>query len=281
LQIIDYSGVAVSSILGSMFSENSQPLSISLARHTILNALKKYNLMFRKDYGKMIIACDNDNYWRKEFFPYYKCKRAKAKEDSFIDWNIVHEYVNIVKKEIHEYMPWIVVEVEKCEADDIIFTLAPSFSFTEPVMIVSRDHDFKQLQTFEGIKQYNPVEDRMEVSDNPSYFLFEHIVQGDSGDSIPNIFSPENSFALGIRQKPATQKRKEDIWNSGYISVPPELKERYELNEKLVAFYSVPEHLQINIQDAYDNQYGKKRDILKYFQKFRLSVFTESLQDFI
>ena len=277
--IIDYSGVATASILGTMYALNSQPLSINLARHTILKAIASYNLMFKKDYGNIVIACDSKYYWRKDIFPFYKCKRAKARDDSDVDWNIVHEYVNTVKEELKEWMHWPVLEVYGAEADDIIFALVPNLN--ENVMIISRDHDLKQLQTFPYVQQYNPVEDRMEICEDPSRFIFDHIVKGDSGDSIPNIWSAENSFALSIRQKPATQKRIDPIWNNGNITVPPELQDRYNLNKKLVAYYSVPEDLKINIQEAYNKESGKKRDILKYFQKFRLRNLTESLQDFV
>ena len=279
--LVDYSGVAVSSILGCMYGDNAQPFSLGLARHTILNAIGSYNVRFRKEYGKVVIACDSRHYWRKDIFPYYKCKRKKARDDSVVDWDIVLEYVNKVKEELVEWMPWPVIEVYGAEADDIIFSLVPESNHKEPILIVSRDHDMKQLQDLKNVNQYNPVDNRMEVCEDPQRFIFEHIIKGDTGDSVPNLFSEENCFALGIRQKPATQKRIDAIWNNGNVSIPKELRDRYEMNEKLVAYYSVPADLKINILEAFNKESGKKRDILKYFMKFRLASLTESLQDFI
>ena len=263
-----------------MFGEKAQPLSLGLARHIILKSISKYNLQFKKKYGNIVITCDSKHYWRKDIFPYYKCKRAKARDDSEIDWNIVYEYVNTVKEELTEWMPWPVLEVYGAEADDIIMTLVPKTN-GENVMIISRDHDLKQLQTFPHVEQYNPVEDRMEVCEDPSRFIFDHVVKGDVGDSIPNIWSVENSFALGIRQKPATQKRIDPIWNNGNITVPDELRDRYILNEKLVAYYSIPPDLKINILEEYNKQSGKKKDILKYFMKYRLVNLMDSIQDLV
>ena len=277
MQLIDYSGVAVSSILGTMYGDNAQPMSLGLARHTILNAISTYNVKFRHEYGKIVIACDSRHYWRKDIFPYYKCKRKKSRDDSIVDWDIVLEYVNKVKEELNEWMPWPVLEVYGAEADDIIFTLATAVE--EPVLIVSRDHDMKQLQFRDNVHQYNPVDNRMEVCEDPKRFLLEHIMKGDTGDSVPNIWSEENCFALGVRQKPATQKRIDEVIASP--DIPKELLARYKMNEKLVAHYSVPEELRTKIIESFQGDINKKRDILKYFMKYRLVSLTESLQDFI
>jgi hypothetical protein len=265
-----------------MFSENAAPLSVGLARHTILSSIARYNMKFRDNYGKIFIACDNKHYWRKDVFPYYKCKRKEQREDDHVDWNIVYEYVTMVKEELDQWMPYPVLEVPSCEADDIIFVLAPLVSKTEKVMIISRDHDLQQLQVYPGVEQYNPVEDRMEVCDDPIRFLCDHIVGGDSGDSVPNIFSPENSYAIKQRQKPATGKRKDAIWNDGKgINIPNELIARFHMNEKLVSHYFVPGDLKLKIIAVYEEKRIKNRDIFKYFQKFRLASLTQSIQEFI
>ena len=33
-------------------------------------------------------------YWRKDFFPYYKANRKKARQDSGHDWNLIFETLN-------------------------------------------------------------------------------------------------------------------------------------------------------------------------------------------
>jgi len=36
--------------------------------------------------------------------------------------------------------------------------------------------------------------------ENPGGFLKEHIFKGDTGDGVPNVLSPDNTFTDGLRQ---------------------------------------------------------------------------------
>ena len=66
----------------------------------VLNTLRYYRKTFKNEYGELIICCDNKNYWRKKLFKYYKAHLNKYREESEIDWNILFECLNKVKKEI-------------------------------------------------------------------------------------------------------------------------------------------------------------------------------------
>jgi 5'-3' exonuclease len=57
------------------------PVEEDLLRHMVLNAIRSYNVKFRREYGQMIIACDDRRSWRKELFPYYKANRHKDREE--------------------------------------------------------------------------------------------------------------------------------------------------------------------------------------------------------
>ena len=63
-------------------------LDESLIRHMVLMILKTHLKNFRKDYGEVVLCCDNRKYWRKEFFPFYKAGRKKTREKSDLDWHI-------------------------------------------------------------------------------------------------------------------------------------------------------------------------------------------------
>ena len=100
----------------------------------------------------MIIACDGRKYWRKEFFQYYKGTRKKAREESDLDWKLIFDTLSQIRDDVRDYFPYRVVHLDRCEADDIIATLAEStqeFGRFEPTMIVSSDKDYKHLLQYE------------------------------------------------------------------------------------------------------------------------------------
>ena len=70
---------------------------------------------------------------------------------------IQFEGLSLVRSELQQFMPWPVVDVEGAEADDVIGTLVEwsqendlvqegLFESPKPLLIVSGDHDFQQLQ---------------------------------------------------------------------------------------------------------------------------------------
>ena len=111
-------------------------------------------------------------------------------------------------------MPYPVIDVDGAEADDVIGTLAeysqendltehPLFQEPKPFLIVSADHDFQQLQKWQNVKQWSPMRKKfVEIKDNPSQVLMEHIISGDKGDGVPNILSDDDVFTEGKRQRP-------------------------------------------------------------------------------
>jgi 5'-3' exonuclease len=268
----------IAAIMKYLFMNDTTIIDEDLVRHMILNSIRSINTQFKKDYGNLVISCDGRDYWRKELFPYYKIKRKKTMDESTIDWGELHTFMNKIKKEIEENFKYIVIQVDKAESDDIIGTLVRNFYNKENILICSRDHDFQQLQKYASVKQYNSIDRKFMLTEDIDKFLFEHICKGDSGDSIPNIFSPLNSIALNIRQKPAYQK-KIDAWSE--TGVPEEYKERFELNKKLIDLSYTPEDLQTKIMEEYNKQQLKpKKNILNYFIKYGLREMASCLQEF-
>ena len=80
-------------------------LEENMVRHMVLNALRSYKQKFADEYGEMIIACDNKNYWRKQVFPYYKANRKKNIEQSELNWQSIFECMNKIRAELKEYFP--------------------------------------------------------------------------------------------------------------------------------------------------------------------------------
>ena len=79
---------------------------------------------------------------------------------------------------------------------------------------ISGDNDFIQLQKMSNVKQFSPITKKLVTTDDPHRWTMEKIFKGCGSDAVPNILSPDNAIAEGIRQKPMTKKRMDDWYNS-------------------------------------------------------------------
>lgn len=248
----------------------------------ILNSLRLYKQKFGKVYGSMVIACDDKQYWRKDIFPYYKAGRKKTREQSDIDWPLVFETLNKIREEIKQNLPYTVVHVEHCEADDIIATIC--LQSNEDVLILSADKDFIQLHN-ERVIQFDPIRKRNVQVEDPKLYLKELIIKGDSGDGIPNVLSDDNCLVEGTRQK-SIQKTKLSNWLqmswSDLSDLVPEIKKGLERNIKLIDLSQIPTDISSKIWQEYQTQLAapKKVNIIGYFQEHKLKTMMEHAGDF-
>ena len=103
--LIDYSAIAISSVIGGM----EDMIEEGLARHSILNTIRLYRSKYKDQYGEVVICCDGPHNWRKEVFPQYKHKRKNARKESKIDWNELYRCTDLVLQEIRDNFPYKVV----------------------------------------------------------------------------------------------------------------------------------------------------------------------------
>jgi 5'-3' exonuclease len=227
----------------------------------------------------MIIACDNKNYWRKQIFPYYKANRKKNIESSEMNWQAIFECMNKIRAELKEYFPYRVIEIESAEADDIIATLVKENSEFAPqdILILSGDKDFIQLHRYNNVKQYDPTRKKWVSHPDPNRYLEEHILKGDSGDGIPNVLSEDNTFVVGSRQKPLTQKKIEYILENnkkGY-------ERNWSRNAQLIDLSYVPAEIREKVLESFNSQKDKKRDkMFNYFIANKLKHLMEHIGEF-
>lgn len=254
--LLDFSGVC----MGTMLSQNkNQKLDEGLIRHMILNTLRMYNMKFKAKYGKLIVVCDGGS-WRRDVYPEYKASRRKNREEgtSGHDWTEVFRIMNLVREEIIEFMPYPVLQFDNVEADDIIATLVEAtqeFGQHDDVMIVSADKDFIQLQKYDNVKQFSPMTKKLVADKNPSVYLFEHILKGDSSDGVPNVLSADDVFTSGGRQTPLTAKKIAE-WalakNTLAETMPGEVYRNFVRNRQLIDLSYIPERITKMILDGYN-----------------------------
>lgn len=169
-------------------------LCITGFMNAVLNEILFFKNKYR-DYGKVVIADDSANPWRKRIWPIYKSHRKEKKTDLFHDITWKHSYTafNKLRNQLRE-TPMIVMAQNYTEdgfgleADDIIARLALNLP-NEKHLIVSTDKDFFQLLNA-NCRQYTPMLKKMK--DTPSKkekreWLEESYLMGQAKDNIKPI----------------------------------------------------------------------------------------------
>lgn len=280
--LVDLNQVLLSGLMAQIASQKGVKLDEDLVRHLILNILRMHIKNFRKEYGEVVLCCDNRKYWRKEYFPFYKAGRKKAREKSDLDWHIIFEMLAKFKLELKENFPYKVIDVEGAEADDIIGTLVPRHAPHEKVLILSSDGDFLQLQRYgKNVKQYNPAQKKYVVEENPLEYLKMHIIEGDKGDGIPNVLSPGDVFVREARQKALTKGIKQKLLTEEVEVWEETQKEYFIRNQTLIDLSFIPDDIKEKIINTYEEiKPAPKNKLLNYFIKHKLKNLMEVIEEF-
>ena len=275
--LLDYSQIVIANVM-----MNKKSMSEDFVRHAILNTIRMYHHKFNEEYGDLVVCCDATNNWRKEAFKYYKGQRKTTRDKSDFDWSELFRLLHMVREEIAENFPYKVVYIDKAEADDIIATLILNKDKEEPVLILSSDKDFIQLQKYKNVNQYSPLKKNFLDTDNPENFLREHILRGDVSDGVPNFLSSDDTFVTDKRQTPLS-KKKVSVWSELEPDVfcQGEQLRNYRRNEMLIDLTKIPEWLQDKIVIEYDRQpeVGRTK-LFNYFVKHKLKNLMEHINEF-
>lgn len=279
--IVDLNQVMISTLMMQIGNHKNIKLEEDLVRHMVLNSLRAHKVKFSAEYGEMVIACDDKNYWRKQVYPYYKANRKKEREASELDWNTLFESLNRIRQELKDYFPYKVIQVDHAEADDIIAVLVKEYHSQGKLLILSGDKDFGQLQKYPNVTQYSPVLKKYISCTNPDLFLKEHILKGDSSDGVPNFLSEDNVFVMGIRQSPVTSKKL-----AGWILQEPEqfcneaTLRNYKRNQRLIDLEFVPDEIKTQTLEQYNTQIKDRSKLFNYFIQYQLKNLMEHINEF-
>ena len=275
--LLDYSQIVIANVM-----MNKKAMSEDFVRHAVLNTIRMYHHKFSDEYGQLIVCCDAPDNWRRDAFKYYKAQRKTTRDKSDFDWSELFRLLHKIREEISENFPYKVVYIDGAEADDIIATIVMNAT-KEPVLILSSDKDFVQLQKYENVSQYSPLTKKFLNTDNPDNFLREHILRGDTSDGVPNFLSSDDTFVVMDKRQTPLSKKKLSVWSELEPDVfcQGEQLRNFRRNEMLIDFTKLPEWLQINIEDEYVNQpeVGRSR-LFNYFIKYKLKNLMEHINEF-
>lgn len=294
--LVDYSQIAISNIMqfkGDLHEGCSEPNATSIIRHAILSGIKSIKKTYTKTFGEMVIACDGKNVWRKNVFEHYKAGRSSARDKSEYDWKLIFNIISTVRDELAENFPYRVIHLEGAEGDDVIAVLTKwavenpvdtggIFPTAQPVLILSSDEDFFQLQKYPNVRQYAPSKGQWLICEDPQAKLNAHIAKA-GDDGIPNVLSDPAVFVTeGIRQTPMRKERLQTFVELGREACENDLqRSRWDLNNILVNFECIPKEISEAIVAKYiDSPVGNRSKIYSYLIKNRCKQLLESIDEF-
>ena len=280
--LIDNTQLLLSTIFAQV--KDISTIDEEMVRHIALNTYRMYRTKFKGKYGE-IVLCQDANSWRKEVFPHYKANRKKDREGSEAKWDRALSIMSKIRDEVRDNFPYKHMRINRCEADDVIGVLAKHFHKREPIIIVSSDKDFAQLQQYPGVEQYSPTTKNKVVYKDPIATLNEHIIRGDSGDGVPNVLSEDDCFIVdGKRQKPITAKRLAELQESlgsDNLFFNETIRKNWERNKTLIDLSKIPPDVEAEIINKCEQPHNSSRSkLINYFMEHRLKNLMECIDEF-
>ena len=201
-------------------------------------------LVGKKEFNnsKVIFCLDSpkNDLWRTKLMDTYKGDRA--------DLSLKNNFKPTFKLTYDKFIPNLVeiypgkifsIRVDKMEADDIIAVICKHLEKVKiKIVLVSGDQDFLQL----GRENLHFIDYKKKTflslnKDEAKEKLKDKILNGDCSDNICSIF-PKDKKILSLKD------RKELISDNTklnkYLEENPDIKKKYELNQKLIDFDFIP-----------------------------------------
>lgn len=285
IALLDFSQVVISSAI-EYHSQTKEAINLPLLRHITLNNILSYRKKFKLSVENLIICADGRDYWRKGVFPLYKQNRKKDHDKSVFNWDKFFEDFNQIKTEIKTELPFNVVEVYGCEADDVIAVISKQqCPHQSKIIIISSDKDLIQIQ--ENIcskaEQWSPFHKKLITPKTNSYSLFEHVIRGDAGDGVPNILSDDDVFMDDKkRSKPIRATNIMQWEQKGGMQYPEsfcttaEMLEKFNRNLNLIDLRQIPECYVEKIVETFLSYQKPPVNVFGYLTKHKLKKILES-----
>lgn len=271
-----------------------------LIKHMVFMMLLGFRKRFGKEYGKMVLCADGKDYWRKEFFPAYKGHRKHDRKASTLDYSLIYESINELKDDIRENFPWVLIEVDGAEGDDVIAVLTKYTQSNELVqdglfsdepqknLIISSDGDLVQLQKYDKVVQWNNQHKKWVSTANVHEYLIEHIAEGDTGDNIPSVMTPDQwavDRSAGVKPKRQSSLKaslvRDLTLNDPMQILPKNLHGNWFRNQKLIDLEFIPTEIQDKILDTYKEYEVKssKTRLMNYFMQNKMAKLLSEIGD--
>jgi 5'-3' exonuclease len=283
--LIDFSNILYSSYFTSNRNAK-QDDRLALWRYFIFNMLMSIKAKFQPD--EIVLALDNKS-WRTAAFEYYKAKRKLLRKERVDDTEAFFDAARSFVEDL-KCLPYKQVSFKGAEGDDVIAVLASHLTHVrDKITVVSVDKDLQQLQKFKNVQNYCPIKKIITKCDNPHEFLYDHIIQGDSGDGIPNLLAPDNIFLSEARQPRITKKKRQEMAELGMEEYCKkyDLVANYKRNRRLIELSEIciPKKVWEGVVYEYNNYEldftNSFTKILGVFDKYNIRYLRDKVPQFM
>lgn len=269
-----------------------QEMTLPFVRFLILNTLAKNIKSFKAEYPNAVLCFDNSEggYWRRRVAPYYKQNRKEDRKESTFPFDDYFKHLNVVKQELKDYFPYIILDVPSAEADDCIAVCVKHLAMRGvPSLIISADGDFKQLQIYDTVRQWSPTQKKdVKVSKYEAQLTkMTKILKGDRKDNVSPMRVRSNYWLTRVEGERAPSIKTsflEECVNAGdkvLELLTEEEKERFIENRKLIDFDYIDQDLSKEIIKTLENHKPNHRSkIYPYLAKTGNHVMASRVGDF-
>lgn len=259
------------------FTNTKEKMTMESVRYVLTSRLAVVARNMRSYGTNRVLAFDDRRYWRRQVFPHYKAHRAAERAKSKFDWDKFLGFYDLYQDELKEFFPFKSIKVDFAEADDVIAILAPRMSPHEKVCIGSSDTDNLQLQFIDpSIEQMSFKTKKMITPKNSEYSLFDHIVRGDAGDGIPNIYSDADHFVQPDKKRQKSVMAVNVAEWERHAHEPEKfcsdkMLARFNQNRMLIDYKFIPPSVATAIVDAYETAEAPKGKLFGYMVANRMT----------
>lgn len=216
-----------------------------------------------------VIWVEDSESWRKELCPEYKANRAAKREQSVVNFDVFFPVATEFFETLHKCFRNIpFIRVPRAEADDCIATIVKNKPEWD-IINISSDKDFYQLFKYANYSQYDAVKHEFVQCLNPEHALLLKIITGDKSDNIAGL-------KRGIGPVKALKIINEDV--DKWVE-EEHLKEKYELNTKLISFNCIPKEIELDIMKALDSFEYQEFDTKAYFKFVQMNGLVELMDN--
>jgi 5'-3' exonuclease len=244
---------------------------------------------------EITLACDKkEGSWRSKLYTPYKGNRVKRQD---IDWDLVFAQLGSFLYNIETLLPWKVIAINGCEADDIIAVVSRDAEAKGIRTIIhSGDSDYLQLKS-DKIDIYVPHRDEyidfpctVNIANtkvrcnSPEEFLQLAVLTGQGcKDNVYNIKTPTDwqPTEEKKRKPPFGVKAAQKILNEGLETSLEKLgfTDNYYRNKTLIDFACIPEEIQTIILNEYSSYKFPEPNIPEFLNHYEWPSLQAQAED--
>jgi hypothetical protein len=272
--LFDFNNLAVRIFFSSAVNAKSPRPDYELWRYIVFDNIFK-SITKNGGADEVVLAVDNRNPWRKQYWARYKESRKYKRDTSGADWDRFHIELAKLSSDLKHHVPFKVIQIRSAEADDIIAVICMTYPENK-YTIISTDEDYLQLYN-ENTRIYNPLQKKFLEYDHPEEFVIKKCLMGQPKDDILNVKTPLD-WSREERKPPLGEQAANKIMSYGYEKWLKEnkLEKRFRVNRILIDFNLIPNVIRERVLKEYNEySYPEPEQIFNFLKENEFGAYID------